>query len=84
LLALLLAYGAGNIANDAWLEQIAERGWSRYAIPSVLEPAANWLWPALLVAALAIWLLWFGQANHTRAPTASTSPSPPASPNPSQ
>jgi hypothetical protein len=63
LLALLLAYGAGNIANDAWLEQVAERGWSSYAIPSVLEPAANWLWLAVLVAAGVTWLIWFGPSR---------------------
>jgi hypothetical protein len=61
LLALVLAYGLGNIANDGWLEQIAERGWSGYAIPSVLEPATNWGWLAVIVLAVAIWLAWFGR-----------------------
>jgi len=46
-LALVLAYGVANIANDAWLEQVAERGWSSHAIPSVLELTANWLWLAV-------------------------------------
>src|SRR5205823_491682 len=58
LVALVFAYGAGNMANDAWLEQVAERGWSSYAIPSVLEPAVNWLWLVVLAAAFAIWLVW--------------------------
>src|SRR5439155_2646819 len=34
LVALVFAYGAGNMANDAWLEQVAERGCSPYALPS--------------------------------------------------
>ena len=46
-LALLLAYGVANIANDDWLEQVVERGWSSHAIPSVLGFAANWLWLAV-------------------------------------
>jgi hypothetical protein len=57
-LALLLAYGLGNVANDAWFEQITARGWTSYAIPSILEPSFNWLWAGVLVAALAIWLAW--------------------------
>ena len=40
-LALMLAYGLGNIVNDDWLEQVAERGWTGSTFPSVLQPAAN-------------------------------------------
>jgi hypothetical protein len=58
-LALVLAFGAGNIANDAWLEQVVERGWSSYPIPSVLGFTANWLWLCVLLTALAIWTFWF-------------------------
>jgi hypothetical protein len=61
LLALLFAYGLGNMLNDAWLEQIVERGWTGYAVPSVLEPAANWLWLAVLGLAAVTWLAWFGR-----------------------
>jgi hypothetical protein len=61
LLALVLAYGAGNIANDAWLEQVVERGWVSYALPSALEPALNWLWLVVLAAGLAIWLAGLGR-----------------------
>jgi multisubunit Na+/H+ antiporter MnhG subunit len=61
LLSLVLAYGLGNIANDAWLEQVTERGWSRDAIPSVLGFTANWLWLAVLVTAAVVWLAWFGR-----------------------
>lgn len=58
-LALVLAYGAANMANDGWLEQVAERGWSSHSLPSVLGFSANWLWLAVLVAARFIWALWF-------------------------
>jgi len=77
LLALMLVYGVGNMANDAWLEQVAERGWSSYALPSVLEPGANWLWLVVLAASLAVWLLWFRQPSRTTpsAPSAAISPS---------
>jgi hypothetical protein len=60
-LALMVAYGLGNIANDDWLEQIAERGWTSWTIPPSLEPRATWTWLAVLLAAPVIWLLWFRQ-----------------------
>jgi hypothetical protein len=70
-LALMVAYGLGNIANDMWLEQIAERGWTSWTIPPSLEPGLTWTWLAVLLATPAIWLLWFRQ--HGR-PTAAGVP----------
>ena len=64
-LALMVAYGLGNIANDDWLEQIAERGWTSWAIPSSLEPRATWTWLAVLLATPVIWLLWFRRRERT-------------------
>ena len=58
-LALLLAFGVANMANDGWLEQVVERGWSSTTIPSVLGFSANWLWLGVLLTAPAIWALWF-------------------------
>jgi hypothetical protein len=60
-LALMVAYGLGNIANDDWLEQVAERGWTSWTIPSALEPGATWTWLAVVLAAPAIWAVWFRQ-----------------------
>jgi hypothetical protein len=60
-LALMLAYGFGNIANDFWIEQVNTRHWTRWVWPSVLEPGATWAWAGLLVVATAIWLSWFGR-----------------------
>ncbi|MGH3130771.1 MAG: hypothetical protein ACRDNX_08140, partial [Gaiellaceae bacterium] len=33
-LALMLAYGAANAAQDFWLEQVVKRGWTERGIPS--------------------------------------------------
>jgi hypothetical protein len=50
----LLAYGAGNIANDAWGEQVVKRGWTDSKLPSVVRPDANWLWLVVLVVTAVI------------------------------
>jgi hypothetical protein len=65
-LALMVAYGLGNIANDDWLEQIAERGWTSWTIPASLEPRATWTWLAVLLATPVIWLLWFRQRGRAQ------------------
>jgi hypothetical protein len=72
-LALMAAYGLGNIANDAWLEQIAERGWTSWTIPPSLEPAATWTWLAVLLATPLVWLLWLRQRRPTSAGGAAAS-----------
>jgi hypothetical protein len=64
-LALMLAYGVANLANDDWLEQVVKRGWTNHEIPSVLVPAANWGWAAIVVGAVAVWRLWFRQPSRT-------------------
>ena len=70
-LALMLAYGVGNLVNDDWLEQVVKRGWTSHEMPSVLTPTANWGWAAVLVGATAIWLLWFRQPRRTTPAAAS-------------
>ena len=55
-LALMLAYGAANIANDFWLEQVVKRGWTTWAIPSVLQPRLEWAWGVIVAVALLVWL----------------------------
>ena len=64
-LALMLAYGVGNLVNDDWLEQVVKRGWTNHEVPSLLTPAANWGWAVVLVAAFAVWRLWFRQPSRT-------------------
>ena len=53
----LIAYGLGNIANDAWGEQVVKRGWTDSVLPSVVRPSVNWLWLVVLAVGAAIFLL---------------------------
>jgi hypothetical protein len=53
----LIAYGLGNIANDAWGEQVVKRGWTDSVLPSVVRPSVNWMWLVVLAAGAAIFLL---------------------------
>lgn len=55
--ALMLAYGLGNVANDAWLEQVVKRGWTTWKIPSVLEPRPTLAWAVLVLVAAADYVL---------------------------
>lgn len=64
-LSLLLAYGIGNLVNDDWLEQVVKRGWTNHEVPSILTPAANWGWAAVLVGAFVVWRFWFRQPSRT-------------------
>jgi hypothetical protein len=71
-LALMLAYGIGNLVNDDWLEQVVKRGWTNHEVPSILVPAPNWGWAAVLVGAALIWRLWFRQPSRTTPAPASS------------
>jgi hypothetical protein len=77
-LALMLAYGIGNLVNDDWLEQVVKRGWTIHEMPSVTTPAANWGWLAVLVLAFVIWRFWFRQPSRTTPALASSAISPSA------
>ena len=55
-LVLMFCYGAGNIANDFWLEQIVKRGWTTWQVPDVTNPRTNGGWAVIVVAALVLWL----------------------------
>jgi len=66
LYALLIAYGAGNIANDGSNEQLVERGRIGSPFPDVIQPALNWGWAAVLGAAVVIWALWLRRSGDRR------------------
>ena len=56
-LALMFCYGAGDVANDFWLEQVVKRGWTDWEIPDVTTPKASIAWLVIVVAAAALWLV---------------------------
>lgn len=58
-LSAMLAYGLGNAFQDGWNEQLWKRGTVDTEIASVLRPELSWGWLAILVAAAAIYALWF-------------------------
>jgi hypothetical protein len=55
-LALLACYGAGNIANDFWLEQVTKRGWTLWEVPDVTTPKVTAAWAIIVVAAIVLWV----------------------------
>jgi len=55
-LALLACYGAGNIANDFWLEQVVKRGWTLWEVPDVTTPKASAAWAIIVIAAIVLWV----------------------------
>jgi hypothetical protein len=55
-LALLACYGAGNIANDFWLEQVVKRGWTLWEVPDVTTPKASTAWGIIVIAAIVLWV----------------------------
>jgi hypothetical protein len=56
-LSLLMAYGIGNIANDAWYEQVVKRGWADWAIPDVIRPGFTWMWGLIIVVGTGIFFM---------------------------
>ena len=81
-LGLEIAYGLANTAQDAWLEQIAKRGWTTHVIPSVLHPALTlaWLGIAIAAAVFAALILRPVPARRSGPPGPRTPASPPARP----
>jgi hypothetical protein len=61
LTGVLIAYSVMNIANDAWLEQVAKRGWTSWVFPDVLEPKLNWGWLVILGGGVGLWLLLYAK-----------------------
>ena len=58
-LSTMIAYGLGNMANDAWYEQIVKRGWTGWRIPGVFHPGLTWMWGLVIVVGAAIFFIAF-------------------------
>lgn len=58
-LSLMLAYGLANALEDAWNEQLWKREWVDWHVPSVIRPELSWGWLAIVLGAVAIYVLWF-------------------------
>lgn len=58
-LSLLFVYGVAAAAQDGWSEQFVKRGWSGTDLPDILRPSIGLPWLVLLLAALAVHLVWF-------------------------
>jgi len=56
-LALMLCYGLGNVANDAWTEQIVKRGWTSWSIPDVTTPHASAAWLVIVGSSAALFVV---------------------------
>jgi hypothetical protein len=61
LLSLMLAYGVGQISNDFWIEQVVKRHWTDWEIPDTTRPSVSVAWGVIVLAAIAIYVLWFGR-----------------------
>jgi hypothetical protein len=68
-LALMAVYGIGNIANDAWIEQVVKRGWTTWEIPSVLRPSLTIAWGVIVLGAAALYAasVWWSRRVTARA-----------------
>jgi len=66
-LALMLCYGAGNLANDFWLEQVVKRGWTEWGIPNVTTPKVSIAWGVIVLSAAALWVTGVWRARRSPA-----------------
>jgi hypothetical protein len=79
-LSLMLCYGVGNVANDAWVEQVVKRGWTDWEIPDVTQPKATVAWGIIVVAAAALWAVSAPTRRARSAPLPRRSARPSAAP----
>jgi hypothetical protein len=61
--SLMLAYGLALALQDTWNEQLWKRGTTDWQAPDVLRPDLSWGWLAIVVGAVAVHALWFGQTR---------------------
>jgi hypothetical protein len=51
-LGLMFAYGAVNLVQDLWLEQVVKRGWTDERIPPALIPGLRPIWLVIVLLAV--------------------------------
>jgi hypothetical protein len=56
-LSLTVAYAIGNIANDAWGEQVVKRGWTNWRIPDVVQPKLTVAWGLIVAGTVVVYTL---------------------------
>ena len=61
LVSLALVYGAVNLVQDLWHEQVVKRGWTAWDIPSALVPAPSVMWALMLCSAAVVFVLGFAR-----------------------
>ena len=63
--ALMAAYGIGNLANDAWGEQVVKRDWTTWKIPSVILPGVTVAWGIIILGTLVIYAaaVWWSRRS---------------------
>jgi hypothetical protein len=54
-LALMASYAIGNIAHDAWTEQVVKRGWTAWQIPDVTRPTLTIAWGLIVLGAVVLY-----------------------------
>jgi hypothetical protein len=65
-LALMVAYAIGNIANDAWHEQVVKRGWTNWLVPDVVRPTLSVAWALIVVGTVVLYVLAVWWASRPR------------------
>jgi hypothetical protein len=61
LVCLMAAYGAANLVQDLWHEQLVKRDWTSWDIPSALVPKLSVMWGLIVAATLVLYALGFAR-----------------------
>jgi hypothetical protein len=59
--SLMAAYGAANLTQDFWHEQVVKRGWTSWDIPSALVPKLSVMWGLIIAATIVLYALGFAR-----------------------
>ena len=63
LVSLMAVYGATNIVQDFWHEQVVKRGWTEWDVPAATEPRLHVIWLLMLAGAAALYALGFARGD---------------------